>query len=130
MKLGYTIIYVPNVLASIEFYERAFGMQRGFMHEGGDYGELATGETTLAFAAHTLGHSNFPRGYIEASASPKPLGIEIALVTDDVNAAHAKALAAGATELKAPQLKPWGQTVSYLRCPDGSLVELCTPVST
>ncbi len=129
MKLGYTIIYVPNVLASIEFYERAFGMLRGFLHDGGDYGELATGETTLSFAAHSLGHSNLPKGYIEASASPKPLGIEIALVTDDVNAAHAKALAAGATELKAPIQKPWGQTVSYLRCPDGSLVELCTPVA-
>jgi catechol 2,3-dioxygenase-like lactoylglutathione lyase family enzyme len=77
MKLGYTIIYVPNVLASIEFYERAFGMQRGFVHEGGDYAELATGETTLSFAAHSLGHTNLPNGYIEASASPKPLGIEL-----------------------------------------------------
>jgi lactoylglutathione lyase len=103
-------------------------MQRGFMHEGGDYGELATGETTLSFAAHSLGHSNLPAGYVEASGSLKPLGVEIALVTDDVVAAHAKALAAGATELKAPMQKPWGQTVSYLRCPDGSLVELCTPV--
>ena len=128
MKLGYTIIYVPNVLASIEFYERAFGMQRGFVHEGGDYAELATGETTLAFAAHSLGHSNLPNGYVEASGSLKPLGIEIALVTDDVTTAHAMALAAGATELKAPALKPWGQTVSYLRCPDGGLVELCTSV--
>ncbi len=128
MKLGYTIIYVPNVLASIEFYELAFGIKRGFVHEGGDYGELATGETTLAFAAHSLGRSNLPDGYVKASGSLKPLGIEIALVTDDVNAAHAKALAAGATELKAPTQKPWGQTVSYLRCPDGSLVELCTPV--
>jgi lactoylglutathione lyase len=128
MKLGYTIIYVPNVLASIEFYELAFGMKRGFVHDGGDYGELVTGETTLSFAAHSLGHSNLPKGYIEASASLQPLGMEIALVTDDVNAAHAKALAAGATELKAPMQKPWGQTVSYLRCPDGSLVELCTPV--
>jgi lactoylglutathione lyase len=128
MKLGYTIIYVPNVLASIEFYERAFGMQRGFVHDGGDYGEQATGETTLSFAAHSLGQSNLPAGYVEASGSLKPLGVEIALVTDDVVAAHAKALAAGATELKAPMQKPWGQTVSYLRCPDGSLVELCTPV--
>jgi lactoylglutathione lyase len=128
MKLGYTIIYVPNVLASIEFYELAFGMKRGFVHEGGDYGELVTGETTLAFAAHSLGHVNLPKGYVEASASLLPLGMEIALVTNDVNAAHAKALAAGATELKAPMQKPWGQTVSYLRCPDGSLVELCTPV--
>jgi lactoylglutathione lyase len=128
MKLGYTIIYVPNVLASIEFYERAFGMQRGFVHEGGDYGELATGETTLSFAAHSSGHINLPAGYVEASGSLKPLGVEIALVTDDVVAAHAKALAVGATELQAPLQKPWGQTVSYLRCPDGSLVELCTQV--
>ncbi len=128
MKFGYTIIYVPNVLASIEFYELAFGLQRGFVHEGGDYAELKTGETTLAFAAHSLGHTNLPAGYVEASASLRPLGMEIALVTDDVGTAHAKALAAGANELKAPQAKPWGQTVSYLRCPDGSLVELCTPV--
>ena len=49
-------------------------------------------------------------------------------MTDDVAAAHAKALAAGADELQAPTAKPWGQTVSYLRCPDGSLVEICTPM--
>jgi lactoylglutathione lyase len=44
MKFGYTILYVPSVIASIDFFERAFDMQRRFMHEGGDYGELATGE--------------------------------------------------------------------------------------
>jgi lactoylglutathione lyase len=40
----------------------------------------------------------------------------------------AKALAAGAREMKAPERMPWGQTVSWLRCPDGLLVELCTPM--
>ena len=128
MKFGYTILYVPDVAASISFMERAFGMQRGFVHEGGDYGELVTGSTTLSFAAHSLGDSNLPEGYVQASASAKPLGMEIALITDDVVAAHAKALATGAAELKAPMQKPWGQTVSYLRCPDGCLVELCTPM--
>jgi lactoylglutathione lyase len=128
IRFGYTIIYVPQVEASISFYERAFGLQRGFVHEGGDYGELATGSTTLAFAAHSLGESNLPAGYVPAHSSTKPLGIEIALVADDVSAAHAAAIAAGATELKAPMVKPWGQTVSYLRCPDGSLVELCSPM--
>ncbi|MBB4843275.1 catechol 2,3-dioxygenase-like lactoylglutathione lyase family enzyme [Paucibacter oligotrophus] len=34
----------------------------------------------------------------------------------------------GATPVKAPLTKPWGQTVAYVRCPDGSLVELCTPM--
>ena len=52
----------------------------------------------------------------------------IALVTDDVEAAHATALTAGATELAPPKAMPWGQTVSFIRCPDGTLVELCTPV--
>ncbi len=55
--------------------------------------------------------------------------MEIALVTDDVSQAHRKAVAAGAVSIKDPMIKPWGQTVSYLRCPDGTLVELCTPVA-
>ncbi|RZL31926.1 MAG: VOC family protein, partial [Rubrivivax sp.] len=28
-----------------------------------------------------------------------------------------------------PVTKPWGQTVAYVRCPDGTLVELCTAMS-
>ena len=39
-----------------------------------------------------------------------------------------RALRAGAAEIAAPAAKPWGQVVSYVRCPDGTLVELCTPV--
>ena len=128
MKLGYTIIYVPNVAESLSFFESAFGMAKRFLHESGDYGELETGETTLAFASHELGKTNFPAGFVAASDSSKPLGIEIALLTPSVAEAHAKALAAGATELKEPEIKPWGQVVSYVRCPDGTLVEICSPV--
>ena len=128
MKFGYTIIYVPKVADSLAFFDKAFGFQTRFLHESGDYGELISGETTLAFASHKLGVSNFPEGYIEASCSRKPLGMEIALVSPQVEQAHAKALAAGATELHAPQAKPWGQIVSYVRCPDGTLVELCSPM--
>jgi lactoylglutathione lyase len=128
MQLGYTIVYVPDVAASLGFFEAAFGLQRSFLHESGTYGELATGPTTLAFAAHELGDMNFPGGHVRADTSPQPLGVEIALVTADVPAAHARALAAGAKELSAPAQKPWGQLVSYVRAPDGTLIELCTPV--
>jgi lactoylglutathione lyase len=127
MKFGYTIAYVPDVAASLAFFEAAFGVDRRFLHESGEYGELDTGETTLAFASVAMGHSHFTGGVVIASESPKPLGIEIAFITEDVNAAHAKAVAAGAAELSAPERKPWGQTVSYVRCPDGVLVELCSP---
>ena len=79
MKFGYTIIYVPNVGASLAFFEKAFGFKQRFLHESGTYGELDTGETTLAFAAHTLGAMHFPNGYVEASASAKPLGVEVSI---------------------------------------------------
>lgn len=129
MKLGYTIVYVPDVAASLAFFETAFGLARRFLHESGTYGELETGETALAFAAHALGDMNFDGGHVHADTSPQPLGFEIALVTADVPSAHAKAIAAGAREMAAPSQKPWGQVVSYLRCPDGVLVELCTPIA-
>lgn len=129
MKLGYTILYVPDVPASLAFFEQAFGLKRKFLHESGTYGELDTGETTLSFAAHALGDMNFPGGHVHADQSLQPLGFELALVTDNVPSAHAQALHAGAVELAAPQVKPWGQTVSYVRCPDGVLVELCSPMA-
>ncbi len=128
MQFGYTIVYVPDVLASVEFFEKAFGLKRRFVHESG-YAEMDTGATALAFATHALGATNLPAGYVKASHSEVPLGMEIALVTDQVAQAHARAVAAGAVSLKEPVLKPWGQTVSYVRCPDGTLVELCSPVT-
>ena len=129
MKFGYTIVYVPDVHASVEFFEKAFGMKRRFVHESG-YAEMETGATALSFATHELGAFNLPSGYVQASNSQEPLGMEIALVTDDVRSAHAKAVAEGAVSIKEPLSKPWGQIVSYVRCPDGTLVEICSPVAT
>ena len=128
VKFGYTIVYVNDVNETLSFFEKAFGMKRRFLTDEGDYGELDTGATTLSFASHDLGSSNFVGGYVSGSESEKPLGTEIALVTNDVNAAHVSALKFGATELKTPQQKPWGQVVSYLRSPSGILLELCTPI--
>ena len=128
VKFGYTINYVLDVDTALLFFEKAFEMKRRFITEEKDYGELETGETVLAFASHELGKSNFSGGYISSSDSDKPLGTEIALVTNEVDAAHKKALDCGAIELKSPETKPWGQTVSYVRCPSGILLELCTPI--
>ena len=125
VKFGYTIVYVESVEKTISFFENAFGMSRKFVTEENDYGELNTGETTLSFASHELGQSNFSGSYVSGSSSDKPLGIEIALVTTS----HSAALEPGATELKAPVQKPWGQIVSYVRCPSGILLELCTPIA-
>src|SRR4030095_4565596 len=55
MKFGYTIVYVDEVEATIAFYEKAFGLKRG-MVAGGEFGELATGDTKLGFAAKKMLH--------------------------------------------------------------------------
>jgi lactoylglutathione lyase len=128
MQLAYTIVYVADPAASLDFYERAFGLQRRFVSPDGGYGELATGATTLSFARHDVARDSLGGDYQAADASVLPLGVEVGLSCADVAVAYAQAVAAGATGLKPPTVKPWGQTVAYVRCPDGSLVELCTPM--
>jgi catechol 2,3-dioxygenase-like lactoylglutathione lyase family enzyme len=128
MQFAYTIVYVADVAASLSFFEQAFGLQRRFLHESGAYGELDTGATALAFVDHATARDSVGHDYVVAATSAAPLGIEIGLATDDVAAAFEKAVQAGATALAAPVTKPWGQTVAYVRCPDGTLVELCTPM--
>ena len=128
VKFGYTIHYVSSVTEALVFFEKAFKMKRRFLTEEQDYGELETGETVLAFATHELGKTNFSGGYLSSTDPEQPLGVEIALVTEDVNLAHAKALENGAKELKKPEQKPWGQVVSYVHSPSGILLELCTPI--
>jgi len=67
MKLKYTIIYVTDVIRTINFYQKAFGLEVLFVHESKQYGELKTGETTLAFASEGLVISNgvqFKRNFI------------------------------------------------------------------
>ena len=126
IKFRYTILYVENVEASLGFYGRAFGLEAGFLHESKDYGELATGDTKLAFSARTLMES---LGKAPAKADSDAPQFEVALETDDVEAAFARAVAAGAVPKRAPEHMPWGQVISYVADPDGYLIEICSTVS-
>lgn len=127
MKFGYTIAYVSDVAATLAFYERAFGLRRRFLHESGLYGELETGATTLAFAAESMAESH---GLVirPNRADTPSAGFELAWLTDDPVQAYAAALAAGAQAISPPAVKPWGQTVAYLKDPNGLLIELCSVV--
>jgi lactoylglutathione lyase len=128
VKLGYTILYVSDVNKSVEFYEKAFGFARKFVTPENDYGELLTGETTISFVSKELAITNLKNGFRESSLSEKPFGIELALVTDDVQVIIDKSIALGATLTEQPIQKPWGQIVGYIRDIDGFLLEICTPM--
>jgi uncharacterized glyoxalase superfamily protein PhnB len=128
VQFAYTILYVQDVNASLLFYEKAFGFARKFIAPGNEYGELSTGNTTLSFASVKLATSNLPDGFIESNTSNKPFAVEIAFTTDDVEKTVTAALQQGAISVAPAKTKPWGQTVAYVRDPDGFLIEICTPV--
>lgn len=125
MQLGYTILYVPDVPATLKFYEAAFGLSTRFLHESGEYGELETGSTALAFSAHSLMKQ---LGKNPQAASPTAPSFEIALCTADVPQALERAIAAGAKPMRPVETMPWGQTIAYVADINGFLVELCTPM--
>lgn len=129
MKFAYTILYVENVIETITFYENAFGFQRKFITPESDYGELISGETTIAFASVTLGNSNFKKGFDQSKSTNKPFGIELAFTTENIQEDFSRALKAGAAEYEPLIEKPWGQTVGYLRDNNGFLIEICTPIT-
>jgi lactoylglutathione lyase len=126
IKFAYTILYVQDVTKAVEFYENAFGFSRKFIAPDNDYAELLVGETTLSFASVTLAQSNLKDGFTASRLTEKPFGIEIGFTTNNVEETLAKAANAGATIVENPKTKPWGQTVAYVRDPDGFLIEICT----
>jgi hypothetical protein len=81
IRYGYTIVYVADVAASLAFYEQAFSLNRRFLHESGQYGELETGTTVLAFSRHDLAGTLFPGGYTPVQSDQPPAGVELGLLT-------------------------------------------------
>jgi uncharacterized glyoxalase superfamily protein PhnB len=125
IKYGYTILYIENVEKTVEFYTNAFGLKQKFITPEKDHAELETGGTTLAFAAYSVTEYNGIDITKSNVSDPSP-AFEVAFVTDDIDDAYQKAIAAGAVGIKEPTKKPWGQTVAYVRNFNGFLVELCT----
>lgn len=128
MKYAYTIIYVKDVQQTVEFYQKAFGFEQKFITPENDYGELVSGETTIAFASVALGDANFKRGFTASDSASKPFGVEMAFVTEKIDEDFQTALAMGATEYEPVVEKPWGQKVGYLLDNNGFLIEICTPI--
>ena len=126
MKLKYTILYVENVEATLNFYHAAFGFSIQMLHEGGDYGELATGNTTLSFSSFAL-----MKSLNKAVQAPDKDAacFEIAFEAENVQQALDKAVSAGAILIQPVKEEPWGQTTSYVKDQNGFLIEICSAVS-
>ncbi len=127
MIFRYTILYVHDVERTLALFNAAFGFETAFLHDSKDYGELATGDTKLAFSSISLMQQLGKSPAIKPMSNPS---FEIAFETDDVAAALAKAVTAGAELVQGVEELPWGQTTAYVRLTEGVLIEICTAVQT
>jgi uncharacterized glyoxalase superfamily protein PhnB len=130
LQFRYTCFFVRDVPSAVSFYERAFGFGLRYMHPSQGYAELDTGATLLAFVSEAF----LDEAKLLGALRPRPnrwdldpVAAQIALVSDEIENDWSRAVAAGATIVKALEPKPWGQTTGYLRDRDGIIVELCTP---
>lgn len=128
-RLGWIIVYVPDVVAALEFYERAFGLRRTFVNPPADFGQLDTGQTALAFASRTRAEHEIEGTYQLPDPLADPVNVEICLVFDDPVAAFRHAVQTGCASVVEPSAKPHGQTTGFVRDPWGTLIEIASPLA-
>jgi lactoylglutathione lyase len=119
-RIGYVILYVSDLDASIAFYRDVLGLPYRFTDAG--YAEFGTEGTR--FALYERRRAEWLTGRL---VTPGPAA-EIVLLVDDV-AAHASRLAAlGTTILSGPADRPWGHRTIHIADPDGFVVELAQEI--
>ncbi|MCT2409799.1 VOC family protein [Chryseobacterium antibioticum] len=128
IKFKYVILYVEDVEKSMNFYHETFDTPIKFITPEKDYGELISGETSLAFASVHLANSNIKKGFLSSRSEEKPFGIELGFTTDDVEKLVEKAIKNGALLYEDIAVKPWGQKVAYVKDLNNYLVEICTEI--
>jgi predicted RNase H-like nuclease/predicted enzyme related to lactoylglutathione lyase len=110
-RLVFVGLHVRDFAASAWFYREAFGVDLRSGQPPEPHAEVSWHEGAYLHLAL------FP---------PNPevtRNVEIGFHVDDLDAAHARAVAAGAEVVREPQDEPWGRTSAY-RDPDGNLVTL------
>lgn len=119
-RIGYVILYVADLDASIAFYRDVLDLPHRFTDAG--YAEFGTVGTR--FALYERRRAEWLTGQ---PVRPGPAA-EIVLVVDDVDD-HARRLAAqGVTVLSGPADRPWGHRTLHVADPDGFVVELAQEI--
>ncbi|WP_158371536.1 VOC family protein [Cellulosimicrobium cellulans] len=122
MQLAATRIFTDDVDAVLAFYERVTGVAATRLHPW--FGEIRTPSGTLAVAS-TATVPLLGDGAAEARANRS---VALDFLVDDVDAAYRDLRGVVDTFVNEPTDMPWGNRSLLLRDPDGTLVNLFTPV--
>mgnify|MGYP000222496572 CR=1 FL=1 len=116
--------------ASLDFYQRAFGFERGFTMAGPQgktvHGSMNyQGATLLMFGPEGMGNNSDMRTPAHGGTE---IPINLYVYCPDVDALSARARDAGAEVLAEPEDMFWGDRMVLLRDPDGYLWSFATKV--
>lgn len=117
-----TILAVDDVPRAAAFYAGVFGWMRTV--EAGVYVEMEVpgGMRFGVYERHAFAANT---GCVPAAVGEGALvSAELYLAVDDLDGAVQRALSAGAALLSPAAARPWGDTVAYLRDPDGVVLAL------
>lgn len=128
MQFGSAVLFVSDVPAVLDFYNRAFGFVTKFYDPSFGFGMLDAGGVEVGVSSHESGERMMPGGYRRPTTG-NPEGVELAFYTEDVSAAYQRALDAGADGLAAPYVTSWGQTVAYVLALEGTVIGICAPLA-
>jgi lactoylglutathione lyase len=119
-RIGYVIVYVSDLDASIAFYRDVVGLPYRFTDAG--YAEFGTEGTR--FALYERRRAEWLTG---RTVTPGPAA-EVVVLVDDVDAQASRLAALGATVLSGPADRPWGHRTVHIADPDGFVVELAQQI--
>jgi predicted enzyme related to lactoylglutathione lyase len=126
VQLASVRIITDDLAGLVHFYEVLTGAAAQYLTE--DFVELVTPSATLALS--TPGRVAFIVGEVPRAASNKTAIVEF--LVDDLEALAARmrdAFGAALDVVQPVTLMPWGNLSLLLRDPEGSLINLYTPVT-
>ncbi|XP_021887652.1 uncharacterized protein LOC110806953 isoform X2 [Carica papaya] len=109
---AYTVVYVKDVAKSVDFYAKAFGYNVRRLDESHRWGELESGQTTIAFTPLHQHETDDLTGVVQGPRSSRE------------RPQMERAVEKGAVPVSEPENKEWGQKVGYVRYIDGIVVRM------
>lgn len=130
LSFATTVIYVETDAKKVlDFYQRAFGFSLKYYDENLDFGELTTGTTDIMICTHATGKIMIDDKLSEFVGG-RPKNVELAFISEDVDASIEHAVQSGATLVQAARKFPWGQYIGYVRSIEGTLIAISAPLQT
>ena len=125
-RLAAVVLEVSDLDRSARLYQEAFGADlHRSDHRGGDHGAddrwISGADAAVTWEEGAYLHFALYKARVAPTA-----GAQVSFRVDDIDEAHAAAVAAGAEVLHEPRPEPWGTSARY-RDPDGNVIELTQP---